>query len=229
MLSSLELTGRVRTHIIQNENPRFAVHRDVLKPYQALCSAARADGFEIEAFSAFRDFDAQLSIWNRKFKGERVIHDRNSQPLNHATMTNDQRVEAILFWSALPGASRHHWGTEIDVIARNIVPENYDIQLLPTEYEPGGVFFEFNQWLTTNMETYGFFRPYHEFRGGVSQEPWHLSYWPISKNALEQFELPMLIEAIQASSIEGKDNILKVIDRVFQTHVTNICLPFILT
>ena len=33
--------------------------------------------------------------------------------------------DAILLWSALPGASRHHWGTDFDVFDRAAVPPDY--------------------------------------------------------------------------------------------------------
>ena len=37
----------------------------------------------------------------------------------------------ILEWSALPGASRHHWGSEFDVFDLAALPEGYRVQLLP--------------------------------------------------------------------------------------------------
>ena len=33
-----------------------------------------------------------------------------------AQLSPAERIEAILRWSALPGASRHHWGTDLDLI-----------------------------------------------------------------------------------------------------------------
>ena len=79
-------------------------------------AAAAADGIDLVAFSSFRDFDRQLAIWNGKFRGERPMQDRAGRPLDALALTPAERVAAILWWSALPGASRHHWGTDIDVM-----------------------------------------------------------------------------------------------------------------
>ena len=45
------------------------------------------------------------------------------------------------------------------------------------------------------MQRFGFFRPYRTDRGGVSPEPWHLSYAPVSLPALESLSLSMLPRA----------------------------------
>ncbi len=39
-----------------------------------------------------------------------------------ASSAEAERVAAILVWSALPGASRHHWGTDCDVIDAAALP-----------------------------------------------------------------------------------------------------------
>ena len=67
---------------------------------------------------------------------------RDGTPLDAAVMTAPQIVRAILHWSALPGASRHHWGTEIDVIDRAALTDGRKAQLVPAEYGADGVFGE---------------------------------------------------------------------------------------
>ena len=89
-------------------------------------------------------------------------------------------VEAILLWSALPGASRHHWGTDVDVVDRSACPPGYRPQLMTAEFAPRGIFAKLDGWLAANMGHFGFFRPYTRDRGGVLPEPWHLSYAPVS-------------------------------------------------
>ena len=49
-------------------------------------------------------------------------------------------MAAILVWSALPGASRHHWGTDLDVFDRAVQPPGEPLELLARHYEPGGRF-----------------------------------------------------------------------------------------
>ena len=75
-LTELELTGRVRTHILQNDAPPVALHRDVVGPFHALRAAGAEAGLDIVALSAFRDFERQLVIWNRKFRGELALCTR---------------------------------------------------------------------------------------------------------------------------------------------------------
>ena len=101
-----QLTGRVRTHLRELKEPPCALHLDVMQPFLAMRAAAAADGIDLVAFSSFRDFDRQLGIWNGKFRGERPMQDRSGNALNALELPPAERVEAILWWSALPGASR---------------------------------------------------------------------------------------------------------------------------
>src|SRR5258705_5517782 len=140
MLNELELTGRANTHVVQHAELGVAVHREALESYLALKAAAANDGIDLQIVSGFRDFGAQSRIWNAKYRGERPLYDQAGNPLDHAGLDDSQLVACILCWSALPGASRHHWGTDLDVIDRAAVPETYRYRLLPDEYEAGGVF-----------------------------------------------------------------------------------------
>src|SRR4051794_5372583 len=101
-----QLTGRVRTHLRELKDPACTLHMRVSQPFLAMRAAAAADGIDLVAFSSFRDFDRQLGIWNGKFRGERPIQDRAGKPLDALALTPAERVDAILWWSALPGASR---------------------------------------------------------------------------------------------------------------------------
>ncbi len=224
-LNPLELTGRARTHLVQFEEPRFAVHKDVQEPFFALRNAAAIAGFALHPFSAFRDFDAQLKIWNNKFAGERPLYDQHGVALDYASMSCEEIVDHILVWSAVPGASRHHWGSDIDVVDTARVPSDYHVKLLPEESAPGGVFHDLHQWLDENIEAFGFYRPYQKYQGGFYAEPWHLSYWPVSKLALEALTLDVLREAVLASDVMGKEMVLARLPGIFETHVRNVCLP----
>ena len=91
------------------------MHRDVVTPFLALQAAAREAGFELAVLSGFRGYERQLSIWNRKAAGELPVLNSEARPLDPATLGDAELAFAILRWSALPGASRHHWGTDLDV------------------------------------------------------------------------------------------------------------------
>jgi LAS superfamily LD-carboxypeptidase LdcB len=221
-MNPLELTGRTRSHIEQLEDPRVALHREVVEPFLALRAAAAMEGIDVTPSSAFRDFQSQAEIWNRKFRGERPLYDREGNPRNHASLTEEQIVEAILVWSAVPGASRHHWGSEIDVYDRAAMPEGYRVKLLPEEYVTGGVFERLAAWLDENLHRFGFFRPYDRDRGGVYPEPWHISYAAVSSRALSALTPGIVADALRDEDILGKDRVLERLPEIWQLYVANV-------
>lgn len=221
-MNPLELTGRTRSHIEQLEDPRVALHREVVEPFLALRAAAAKEGIDITPSSAFRDFRSQAEIWNRKFRGERPLYDRAGNPREHASLNEEQIVEAILVWSAVPGASRHHWGSEIDVYDRAAMPEGYRVKLLPEEYVPGGVFARLAAWLDENVHRFGFFRPYDRDRGGVYPEPWHISYAAVSSRALSALTPGIVADALRDEEILGKDRVLARLSEIWRTYVANV-------
>jgi LAS superfamily LD-carboxypeptidase LdcB len=221
-MNALELTGKVRTHIAQLEEPRVALHREVVEPFLSLRAAAAKEGFDVMPFSAFRDFQAQIEIWNRKFRGERPLYDRDGNERDHARLSVPEIVEAILVWSAVPGASRHHWGSDIDVYDRAALPEGYRVKLLPEEYSAGGVFERFAGWLNENLERFGFFRPYDQDRGGVYPEPWHISYGPVAVSALGALTADVIAMALRDSEVLGKDIVLAQLPEIYERYVANV-------
>jgi len=221
----LELTGRSRTHIEQLEDLRVALHRAAVAPFLALREAAAREDIDIRPYSGFRDFDAQVAIWNRKFRGERPLYDRNGSVRDHASLDAEQLVDAILVWSAVPGASRHHWGSEIDVFDAAAMPEGYRVQLLPEEYASGGVFERLARWLDENLQRFDFFRPYDRDRGGVYPEPWHISYGPVSTAALSTLSPEVIADALKDTEVLGKELVLSRLPEIWRSYVINISHP----
>lgn len=217
-----QLVGRSRDHLRDLPEPRCALHNEVVVPYLAMRAAAGADGIDLVAFSSFRDFDRQLAIWNGKFRGERPMQDREGRPLDPATLTSAERVDAICWWSALPGASRHHWGTDFDVMDAGALPAGYRLQVIPAEYGPGGPFERLTTWLDAHMHAFGFFRPYATDRGGVRPEPWHLSYAPVAARAQSALSMTALRGVLAAAPIEGQEAVLAALDRIFARYVSNV-------
>jgi LAS superfamily LD-carboxypeptidase LdcB len=153
------------------------------------------------------------------------MQDRSGRPLEVAGLSAAERVKAILWWSALPGASRHHWGTDFDVVDAASKPPGYKLQVVPAEYLDGGPFHRLTTWLDTHMHAFGFFRPYTTDRGGVSPEPWHLSYAPVATAAMRQFSLQGLREVLAAAEIEGREEVLMTLERNFAAYVVNVDEP----
>ena len=188
-------------------------------------AAAAADGIDLVAFSSFRDFDRQLTIWNEKFRGVRPMQDRAGRALSAGTLSPAERVAAILWWSALPGASRHHWGTDIDVMDLAALPPGYRIQVVPAEYAAGGPFARLTTWLDAHMHAFGFYRPYDTDRGAVSPEPWHLSYAPVALGAQRALSPGRLREVLAGVDIEGKEEVLASLAENFRRYVLEVDAP----
>lgn len=219
------LFGQTQNHVIKPDSQQRQIHQQVAPAFEKLQERAKQAGFNLTIVSGFRSFEQQLAIWNNKFSGLRPILDHDSQPIDPAILTEEEKVFAILRWSMLPGASRHHWGTEIDVCDYQALPKNYQLQLIPQEYDEGGYLAAFSVWLDDNIADCGFYRPYDQDRGGVSREPWHLSYAPIAIQAQKEQTLTLLTETIRDADIYGKAAILANIEQIYTQFVTNVSAP----
>jgi len=205
MIDNLMLTGRSAAHLAPiNEGPH-RLQPEAVEAFTRMQDAARLGGFNLQPASTFRDFERQLAIWNGKFRGERPVLDKESRPVEVASLSDAERCELILRWSALPGASRHHWGSDLDVYDPDLLPQGSKLQLEPWEYEAGGYFADLNQWLSDNMASFGFYRPYDIDRGGVAVEPWHLSYRPLAAQCEARLTPEVLIEAWRGQEVAGCD------------------------
>jgi LAS superfamily LD-carboxypeptidase LdcB len=225
MLNALELTGRACTHVSHSAELGCAVHRAALAPLLALGAASRAAGIELSVVSGHRDLERQVAIWNAKFRGERSLLDRSGQPLDRARLSDREAIDAILLWSALPGASRHHWGSDVDLVDRARLAPGSRVALTREEFAPGGAFARLSAWLDENAARFGFFRPYARDHGGIRPEPWHLSYAPVAAPALAQLSPEVLAEAVAASSMDARDLVLARLAEIYRRYVTPIDPP----
>jgi LAS superfamily LD-carboxypeptidase LdcB len=224
-LNEDELTGRTCTHISAVDDPKCLLHAQAVTPFLNLRRAAAADGIDLEPLSSFRGFDRQLAIWNGKFSGERPMLDAAGTRLEGGALSPKERVDAILMWSALPGASRHHWGTDLDVVDRNAAAGDYQIKLTPDEFAPGGPFAALDGWLEIHAPRFGFFRPFKGERSGVRPEPWHLSFAPIAEKARRLLSPAVLRNAIRGAPLLGKEAVLERLDELHARYVARIDLP----
>ena len=221
-MTAEELTGRTRSHVVNLDAVGCVLHRDAVQAFCDLRDAARAAGHDMVAVSSFRDFERQRSIWNGKFRGERPVLDRYGQLLDMRDRPAEERIKAILCWSAMPGASRHHWGSDFDVIDRSALAEGATVELVPAAYRDDGPHAAMSDWLSTHMADFGFFRPYVSERAGVSPEPWHLSYAPISVPSLRQLTPAVLLEAWRVSDIDGVEWLIDNVDLLHSRYVADV-------
>ncbi|MDN5681542.1 MAG: M15 family metallopeptidase, partial [Ewingella sp.] len=115
MIDNLMLTGRSAAHLAPISEGPHRLQPEAVEAFIRMQDAARLAGFNLQPASTFRDFERQLAIWNGKFRGERPVLDKESRPVEVASLSDAERCELILRWSALPGASRHHWGSDLDI------------------------------------------------------------------------------------------------------------------
>lgn len=182
VLTMAQLTGREESHLVPCAGGHY-LHPEAAHGLELLQEDARCAGFELAVASSFRSYWRQLAIFNGKASGERPVHDDLGAPVPLGELTPAGQLAAILRFSALPGTSRHHWGTDIDVFDAAAVGGDYQVQLTPAEVASGGVFDSFHCWLDERIaadQSEGFFRPYSVDRGGVAPERWHLSYAPVA-------------------------------------------------
>lgn len=161
-----------------------SLHADAVAPFLRLREHAAAAGFDLRVVSGYRGFDRQLAIWNGKADGSRVLLDQDECPLDASQLDADELVDAILRWSALPGLSRHHWGTDFDVIDAAAIGPDYRIRLTVDEWREGGPFHALGCWFEDALDSRrleGFFRPYDGTGCAVACEPWHLSNMPLAR------------------------------------------------
>lgn len=226
-LSPEALTGRTRAHILQRDDPRFAAHPRAADAFDDLRAAAARAGFDLRPFSSFRDLRTQAKIWARKWTGARPIYDRQGREIDGRSLSLEARIWAILGWSAAPGASRHHWGTEIDVVEGRAVDAGWRVELLPSETAPGGVFAELHAWLDGAIAEHGFFRPYDEdpARDGMNPEPWHLSFAEIAVPATGAMTSELILDALGPLDFAGKTELIPLLPEIVERHVAAVAVP----
>ena len=222
------LLGQTDRHVCSPAHARLGdvrIHREVVEPFLRLRNDAARAGFDLRVLSGFRDFERQGSIWNRKAMGELAVLDSDAVPLDIRTLGERELVFAILRWSALPGASRHHWGTDLDVYDATAKPTGYEIELIPEEVEAGGMFAPLHEWLDERIEagaSHGFFRPYDEDRQGVAPERWHLSHAPIATRCERDLTIEVLRATLLESDLRLKETVLEHLEQIYERFVINI-------
>jgi LAS superfamily LD-carboxypeptidase LdcB len=177
---------------------------DVSEAFRELTRRARQSGFDLRCASGYRSLDRQTAIWNGKFQGVRSVEDDQGVALERNAYSAREWIHKILRFSALPGTSRHHWGTDCDVYDAAAVADDYKLQL--TVIESRVQFGELHRWLDEQIESdnsCGFFRPYAQDRGGISVEPWHLSYAPLASEFEWRLRPALWRDLCSDQSIEG--------------------------
>lgn len=173
------------------------LRKDAYAAFKAMYAAAKADGVTLRIISATRPFHHQKSIWEAKWEGRRQV---NGQMLPPNPRDPLHRARLILMYSSMPGTSRHHWGTDIDLNDLN------------NAYFESGTGLKIYNWLVAHAADYGFcqvYSPMGEARPtGYLEEKWHWSYLPIARQLTEQYAQKLTDADI--SGFEGAETALEI-------------------
>lgn len=213
------IVGKTQLHLATSGKYAGVLHAEVVSPFQDLVDQAAGAGFDLRVISGYRSFDRQLAIWNAKARGQRKVLDDLNREVPMEALPDLEKVQAIMRFSALPGGSRHHWGTDMDIYDAAAVEDGYQVQLTPSETKEGGVFYELHQWLDQVLPETGFYRPYDVDRGGVAIEPWHLSYRLLADEYASALDVNVLMDSHQGVRIELMDCIHANIHTLFSQYV----------
>jgi len=212
------LTGSTQSHLVEWSG--MLVHGAAVESLNQLCQQASQGGFDLRLCSSFRSFDRQLKIWNHKLSGLRPVYDDNGARLDLTQLSEWQQIQSVMRWSALPGASRHHWGTDFDIYDAAAVDVDYQIQLVPEEVEGSGVFAPFHDWLDSSvLAAADFYRPYAQDRGGIAPERWHISYRPVAEYYAAQLTVEILAQRLASADLMYKETVLAHLDELYHRYI----------
>ena len=171
-----QLLGKGNPDIVGNSYTS-KMHKTAKAAFEKMKTAARKENINLEVVSAYRSFHRQKDIFEGKYKR-----------FTAEGLTPEKAIDKIIEYSTIPGTSRHHWGTDIDIIDANARrPANV---LMPENFHGTGPYCHLKSWLDENAEGFGFFEVYTDKgnRKGFKYEPWHFSYAPVSKPMLEAYQ-----------------------------------------
>jgi LAS superfamily LD-carboxypeptidase LdcB len=186
-----ELIGKGKPVLFGDD---FKLRDDAFFQFNLMRIAAKQSGFNIHVISSYRSYAHQNSIWERKYKNYR-----------NQGFLPEKSIEKIIEYSTIPGTSRHHWGTDLDIIdSTNGIPDN---PLSETHFNEGGKMHKFKNWLDENSEKFGFYLVYtnEKNRKGFAYEPWHFSYKPLSVKMLSAYKKLDIKKILQSNKLMGSE------------------------
>ena len=168
-------TGFVRLSERLSGDQRHWLRAEATRDLERLVAAAEAQGVWLYVVSATRTHNRQRALWEARFDGSRTSMGRN---LLELFPDEGQRCRALMRYSAPPGLSRHHWGTDVD------------LNSLSMAYWESPAGRKALDWLEAQAGEYGYVMAYPAGRRGAgpSYEPWHWSYAPLSQPLLRDFQ-----------------------------------------
>ncbi len=173
----------------------FSLREEAHHAFLKMKSAAAADGIDIQVVSSYRNYAHQNRIWERKYKR-----------FTKQGLSPEKAIKKIIEYSTIPGTSRHHWGTDLDIIDGSQTTTG-DV-LVPSKFHEDGPFCKLKEWMDEHSETFGFYLVYteHEDRKGFKYEPWHYSYAALSLPYLKAYRELDIKKLLQEEKLMGSEH-----------------------
>jgi zinc D-Ala-D-Ala carboxypeptidase len=179
----------------------------VMQAYWRFKKQAETDGWNLILVSAYRSYRDQRRVWNQS----------DDSYLQRGATNQKKRVEAVMSLVSVPGLSRHHWGTELDISEASIRG-----QLVNVEPDTPERVLKFYAWMQKNAPQYGFCQVYLGHNGSVHNEPWHWSFLPYSKIYQKQFMSIKDFKRIFDVNVEDVDYLMKNFNRILKDEKNSI-------
>ncbi len=189
----LELMGKADIELF---GEGFKLRAEAHDAFVEMKKAAYSDGIDLKVISSYRNFNRQESIWERKYS--KYTEEEGMKPID--------AIDKIIEYSTIPGTSRHHWGTDIDIVDgyRKVEGDVLD----PSKFGTGGPYEDFKKWMDENSKTFDFHLVYtnDKKRKGFKYEPWHYSFAPISVPMLTAFRRENILQLLQKEEFLGSEH-----------------------
>jgi LAS superfamily LD-carboxypeptidase LdcB len=170
----------VKVDVKHTEREIYLIHQ-VYEAFKKMHEAALADNIKLIIISGHRTFVEQVCEWELRW----------NNPRTDMLFSNDmEKAKFLLQYRSMPGTTRHHWGTDIDLNS---------FELAYYQSNEGQKVYN---WLKENAATYDFYQPYTPFdekrTTGYEEEKWHWSYKPLARLMLVKY-----LEVVSLDDISG--------------------------
>lgn len=181
--------------------------KEAYEAFKNMYEAAKKDNVKLVVVSGCRTFNDQQCMWENKWKSNDFTKYQNKT----------ERALNILSYIAMPGTSRHHWGTEIDFNSAKLA------------YYEQGTGKKMYEWLLKNASKFGFYQPYTTIgkkrRTGYKEEKWHWSYLPLSGIFIREYAkqiTPADLQGFEGAETTGNINVID----GWVEGINSSCIPF---
>jgi LAS superfamily LD-carboxypeptidase LdcB len=199
------LTGRGENHLqeLTINQYSFKIHKDIVIDLLSWQKKSQLAGIDFAVASAFRSYDRQLKIWNEKIQGQRPLKNKKGEVLDPKELSDEELLDTILLWSHIPGVSRHHWGTDLDIFDATWYKKNGAKLELENHFYlgdgPNAKMHLFNeQLLAQSSSAFAFYRPYTNDKNFMP-ELWHYSHQKIATQFQDAYTFPIFVKNLKES------------------------------